>query len=122
MKNKNPGRFVSNSLQAKRFGRAMITPTLIVMAVMTAYPLIFTVYYSFTDYNLLGVLKNPAKFIGLKNYVKLLGNEYFRKAIWNTVKFTIFAVIGTFSLVPATIRLPVMVTLSTLSPVARPAT
>lgn len=91
--NKHGDRLVSSATQTKRFGMAMITPTLIVLLILTAYPLIFTGYYSFTDYNLLKVLKNPAKFIGLKNYVKLLGNEYFRKAIWNTVKFTIFAVI-----------------------------
>ena len=71
MKKKNPGRFVSGSLQAKRFGYEMITPTLIVMAIMTAYPLIFTFYYSFTDYDLLQVLKEPAKFVGFGNYVKL---------------------------------------------------
>jgi ABC-type sugar transport system permease subunit len=29
------------------FPRAMITPTLIVLLVMTAYPLIFTLIYSF---------------------------------------------------------------------------
>ena len=90
---KNEHRILSGAAQTKRFGMAMITPTVIVLLILTAYPLIFTFYYSFTDYNLLKVLKNPAKFIGLKNYVKLLGNEYFRKAIWNTVKFTIFAVI-----------------------------
>ena len=91
--NKHGQRLLSASAQTKRFGMSMITPTFIVLLLLTAYPLIFTFYYSFTDYNLLKVLKNPAKFIGLKNYVKLLGNEYFRKAIWNTVKFTIFAVI-----------------------------
>ena len=91
--NKHGQRLLSASAQTKRFGMSMITPTFIVLLLLTAYPLIVTFYYSFTDYTLLKVLKNPAKFIGLKNYVKLLGNEYFRKAIWNTVKFTIFAVI-----------------------------
>ena len=91
--NKNGERLTSGAAQTKRFGLAMISPTMIVLLIMTAYPLLFTFYYSLTDYNLLKVLKNPAQFIGLKNYVKLLGNEYFRQAIWNTVKFTIFAVI-----------------------------
>ncbi|MBQ6465056.1 MAG: sugar ABC transporter permease [Oscillospiraceae bacterium] len=91
--NKNRERLVSGAAQTKRFGVSMITPTLIVLIILTAYPLIFTFYYSLTDYNLLKALKSPAQFIGLKNYVKLLGNEYFRKAIWNTVKFTIFAVL-----------------------------
>ncbi len=87
------GRLRSDASQTKRFCLGMISPTLIVLLIMTAYPLIFTFYYSLTDYNLLKVLKNPAKFIGLNNYIKLLSNEYFRLAIWNTVKFTIFAVI-----------------------------
>ena len=93
MKKNNPNRYVSGAVQTKRFGYGMITPTLIVMAIMTAYPLIFTVYYSFTDYNLLSVLKNPAKFIGFENYVKLLSTPYFRNAIWNTVRFTLLAVV-----------------------------
>ena len=90
---KNEHRILSGAAQTKRFGMAMITPTVIVLLILTAYPLIFTFYYSLTDYNLLKALRNPTHFIGLKNYTKLLGNEYFRKAIWNTVKFTFFAVI-----------------------------
>ena len=93
MKKKNPDRFVSNLQQAKRFGYGMITPTLIVMLVMTAYPLIFTFYYSFTDYNLLEVLKKPAEFIRFDNYVKLLSTSYFRNAIWNTVRFSLLCVV-----------------------------
>ncbi len=30
----------------------MLTPTMIILIIMTAYPLIFTLIYSFTDYNL----------------------------------------------------------------------
>ena len=75
---KNEHRILSGAAQTKRFGMAMITPTVIVLLILTAYPLIFTFYYSLTDYNLLKALKNPTHFIGLKNYTKLLGNEYFR--------------------------------------------
>lgn len=78
---------------SKRFGMAMTTPTLVVLLIMTAYPLIFTVFYSFTNYNLLKHLHKPAEFILFKNYVKLLGNAYFQQSIWNTVKFTVLAVI-----------------------------
>lgn len=77
----------------KRFGIGMLTPTLVVLLVMTAYPLVFTLVYSFTDYNLLRALKNPVSFIALKNYTDLLKDEYFQQAIWNTVKFTVLAVI-----------------------------
>ena len=60
---------------------------------MTAYPLIFTFFYSFTNYNLLRNLRSPAKITFFQNYVKLLKDPYFQQSIWNTVKFTIFAVI-----------------------------
>lgn len=80
-------------LQSRSFGIKMLSPTMIVLLIMTAYPLFFTVYYSLTDYNLLKQLRKPANFIGLKNYADLLKNEYFQQAIWNTVKFTVLAVV-----------------------------
>ena len=80
-------------LQSRRFGVKMLSPTVIVLLVMTAYPLFFTAYYSLTDYNLLKQLRKPANFVALENYKDLLTNEYFRQAIWNTVKFTLLAVI-----------------------------
>lgn len=83
-----------NSAQAatNRFGIGMLTPTLIVLLVMTAYPLIFTFVYSFTDYNYLKGTEN-ASFVLFDNYVSLFKNGYFQQAVWNTVKFTILAVV-----------------------------
>lgn len=83
----------------KIFSNAMVLPTIIVLMLMTAYPLIFTLYYSFTDFNL---LKKETSIVGLENYLELLKNEYFRQAILNTVKFTVltvfFEIIGGFLL------------------------
>lgn len=93
MRSKNKLKWNSAEVQTKRFGLGMITPTIIVLLIMTAYPLIFTLYYSFTDYNLLRNLRQPAEFIALKNYTDLLTDAYFQQSIWNTVKFTILAVI-----------------------------
>ena len=45
---------------ARRFGLGMISPTMLVLLIMTAYPLLFTLFYSFTDYNLLRNLQKPA--------------------------------------------------------------
>ena len=83
-----------NSAQAAttRFGIGMLTPTMIVLLVMTAYPLIFTFIYSFTDYNYLKGTEE-ASFILFDNYTKLINNGYFQQAVWNTIKFTILAVI-----------------------------
>ena len=83
-----------NSAQAatNRFGIGMLTPTLVVLLVMTAYPLIFTFVYSFTDYNYLKGTEN-ASFVLFDNYVSLFKNGYFQQAVWNTIKFTILAVV-----------------------------
>ena len=83
-----------NSAQAatNRFGIGMLTPTLIVLLVMTAYPLIITFVYSFTDYNYLKGTEN-ASFVLFDNYVSLFKNGYFQQAVWNTIKFTILAVV-----------------------------
>ena len=83
-----------NSAQAatNRFGIGMLTPTLIVLLVMTAYPLIFRFVYSFTDYNYLKGTEN-ASFVLFDNYVSLFKNGYFQQAVWNTIKFTILAVV-----------------------------
>lgn len=93
MRRNNIAKLNNPDAQTKRFGYSMITPTLVVLLIMTAYPLIFTLVYSFTDYNLLRNLREPASFIALKNYTDLLTDPYFQQSIWNTVKFTILAVI-----------------------------
>ena len=83
----------SADAQTKRFGLGMLYPTVVILLIMTAYPLFFTLVYSFTDYNLLRSLKKGSHFIALQNYTKLLSDPYFQQSILNTVKFTILAVI-----------------------------
>ena len=83
----------SADAQTKRFGLGMLSPTVEILLIMTAYPLFFTLVYSFTDYNLLRSLKKGSHFIALQNYTKLLSDPYFQQSILNTVKFTILAVI-----------------------------
>ncbi|MCI1304812.1 MAG: sugar ABC transporter permease [Lachnospiraceae bacterium] len=73
------------------FPRLMTLPTLIVLLVMTAYPLVFTVFYSFTNYQY--GKKSGYSIIGLQNYQTLFKNPYFQTAVLNTIKFTILAVI-----------------------------
>lgn len=80
------------SVQARHFSTAMIMPTIAVLAVMTAYPLVFTLFYSFSDYNLLKTLNGSAELIGIKNYIELLTDPYFQQSVWNTVKFTVLTV------------------------------
>ena len=52
-------------LGERTFPRLMLAPTLIVMLVLTAYPLLFTFFYSFTDYHYLKRHCKQCKFDGI---------------------------------------------------------
>ncbi len=69
----------------------MSSPTMLILTVLSIFPLCFVIWYSMTDYYYLAT--SPAKFIGLENYFKIMEDPYFRQALWNTLKFTILAVI-----------------------------
>ncbi len=69
----------------------MLAPFLIFFALFVVYPLVMTVYYSFTNYK----LTTDADFVGLKNYQRLLKDQIFHKALRNT---TIYALVSTVSL------------------------
>lgn len=77
-------------LERTRFSYQMTIPTILFLLVMTAYPLLFTILYSFTDYN---YLKDTHPFVGLTNYIALFQNMYFIQAVKNTVIFTLLAVV-----------------------------
>ena len=72
------------------FTYEMTIPTIVVILIMTVYPVIFTVLYSFTDYN---YLKGTYSWIGLENYKNLFSNGFFRQSVWNTILFTLIAVV-----------------------------
>ena len=61
---------------------AMIAPFFLMFAAFTVIPVGVSIFYSFTQFNVL----QPAKFVGLSNYAKLfLDDPIFLKAIQNTL-------------------------------------
>lgn len=77
---------------SRLFATSMTLPTVLVLVVMSVFPLLFTLVYSFTDYYYLS--RSGAQFVGFDNFVKLFTNSYFRQAIWNTVKFSVICVLA----------------------------
>jgi multiple sugar transport system permease protein len=70
-------------------GLAFISPWLVGFLLFTAYPILASLYYSFTEYSLLA----PPRFIGLENYLTLLSkDEFIGKVLFNTVYFAGLAV------------------------------
>ena len=76
----------------KSFIYSMILPSAVLLTVLSIFPLFFTIKNSFTDYYLLS--KTRSSFIGVRNYVNIFKDAYFQKSLWNTVKFTVLAVIA----------------------------
>ncbi len=72
-------------------GLVFISPWLLGLITLQIYPFIASLYYSFTEYNIM----TAPKFIGIQNYVKLFTAD---AEFWNSVKvtliYTIFTVPG----------------------------
>jgi ABC-type sugar transport system permease subunit len=73
----------------------LLAPSLLVFGVFVFFPLIYTFWLSATDWNLISPEK---KFVGLRNYLKLLRDPLFWKVLSNTVVFSFFAVAISVSL------------------------
>ncbi len=88
-----PRRRRSTRLQRKqtRLAWAMLTPALVLVALVAIYPLGRTVFDSFTNRQFLAGIE-PTEFVGLQNYRDLLDDTIFRDSIVTTVKFTAITV------------------------------
>ncbi len=65
-----------------------ILPTFIGFTLFILYPIVESIRISFMDYNIL----RGSKYIGLENYIDILGDRRIRTVYGNTVVFTLFAV------------------------------
>ncbi|AIY82650.1 binding--dependent transport system inner membrane component family protein [Clostridium baratii str. Sullivan] len=79
-----------NKKKEKIMGMSFFGPALVLLTVFLFIPMILTLVFSFTDFFTL----NPSetKFIGLGNYKRLLNDELFIKAFFNTMKFALIVV------------------------------
>ncbi|MEO9168980.1 MAG: sugar ABC transporter permease [Aestuariivirga sp.] len=97
---------IRNELQAGRVRSAwlFLSPMIVVLLIVAAWPLSRSVWFSLTDASLLHLY--DAKFIGFKNYYKVLHTDsgetlYFGvlmdpawwNAVWNTLRFGVTSVV-----------------------------
>jgi multiple sugar transport system permease protein len=68
----------------------LMSPVLLYLLAVMLLPFAWALYLSFTN----KVVGGPATFNGLKNYLELAKDPIFWKAVWNTLVFTVVAVIG----------------------------
>jgi multiple sugar transport system permease protein len=69
-------------------GFAFIGPWLVGFLAFTALPMIFSLYYSFTEYDILG----SPKFNGLQNFRRMMGDELFWKSLGVTFYYAFVSV------------------------------
>jgi ABC-type sugar transport systems, permease components len=72
------------------YGYLFLAPPVIGMLLFTLYPMLYSIYGSFTDWDGLGQMN----FIGLDNYKDLFSDELFHKAMFNTFFMMIGIPIG----------------------------
>jgi multiple sugar transport system permease protein len=80
-----------NSLRRRR-GRAglwFVMPWIVGFFLWYAIPMFASLWFSFTDFNL--VSGEPAQFVGLRNWEKLLVDPDVRQSAWVTFKFGVIA-------------------------------
>lgn len=69
---------------------AYLSPTILLLTVLSLIPIAMVVYYSLMDNVIMN--QNPV-FVGIENYVEIITDDVFRQAIFNTFYFTAMSVI-----------------------------
>jgi multiple sugar transport system permease protein len=87
---RRPGRAVA-WLRRNQFPFAMIAPTIVLLFLLTIFPMIYSIYISFRDF----YLPRPqiARFVGLRNYADVLTDARF----WTALKQTAYFMLGSIS-------------------------
>ena len=90
-------RLSKREVENTRFAWLINIPIIVYIVFVLVFPILWGIYISFTNKTIGGV----EKFIGFKNYERLLTDKEYLRSIWNTLRFTFFSVslkalLGTF--------------------------
>src|SRR5262245_55843157 len=72
-----------------RLGFLFVLPTVVLMLALVAYPFVYAVYLSMTR----KFVGTPPVFVGFENYIRLAGDGFFLRSIWNSLYFTLGSVV-----------------------------
>ena len=95
-------RFTGLAWRRARWGYVFIAPWIIGFLAFTAFPMVATFVFTFTNINL--AQTEPLRFVGLKNYEQLLGDRQVWTSLGITLKFAVLAL-------PVAVGLPFLVAL-----------
>lgn len=91
-----PGRRRSHRLWERRLlPLALLTPASILIFGLVIYPVARTIWLSFHDAGLAAITSGTTEWIGLDNYIEILGDDHLRRVFVVTAAFGLAAVAGT---------------------------
>jgi multiple sugar transport system permease protein len=73
----------------------MVAPALLITAALGIYPMLYSMWMSFVDFDLLRVAEHGTPFVGLRNYAAVFADPRFVQTVVNTILFTVLAVAAT---------------------------
>lgn len=82
----------------EKIGYLYILPAVLFMIFFVGYPIIYNIIISFQDVNLMSLNTGIKPFVGIKNYIIVLSNPVFYKALFNTLFYTIVCIIFQFTI------------------------
>ena len=79
--------------RTRRIYLLCLVPALLVVCLLVVVPLAYQIYLSLRDFSL---LRFSDRYIGVRNYAKLLQDPLLLRAIWNTILFTVVTTTADF--------------------------
>ena len=76
----------------------MVAPAMLFTIALGIYPMLYSMWMSFVEYDLLRIQQYGTPFVGFDNYVEVFSDPRFVQTVSNTVLFTILAVSGTLGI------------------------
>lgn len=68
-------------------------PSLALIVIFGLYPVIYNVFLSLKDVNLISYIRGTSKGVGFLNYQAVFGDSLFWKALYNTIVFTLLSIV-----------------------------
>jgi trehalose/maltose transport system permease protein len=85
-----PGRVTERAKKQRRLAWKLCAPAVIAMLVVTGYPIGYAIYLSLQKFDLR--FPDDKEFVGLSNYVDVLGSSTWWTDVFNTLFITVFSV------------------------------
>ncbi|WP_435737609.1 sugar ABC transporter permease [Cellulosimicrobium sp. PMB13] len=82
------GRLSPGARRERNAALRFISPWIVGFLVFTAWPIVYSAYLSFTDYDVI----NDPTFVGLENYQEMVQDPKVSLALWNTLVYTVLQV------------------------------